>query len=66
MPLIDPFLLSFAVSLDKLLDTGLYTGELTEIVGGPGSGKTQVPMQPASGRTGEVGVEPWVPWWNTC
>ncbi|EDM05457.1 RAD51-like 3 (S. cerevisiae) (predicted), isoform CRA_e [Rattus norvegicus] len=29
-------------SLDKLLDAGLYTGELTEIVGGPGSGKTQV------------------------
>ncbi|XP_059829047.1 DNA repair protein RAD51 homolog 4 isoform X2 [Hypanus sabinus] len=29
-------------SLDKLLDTGLYTGELTEFVGGPGSGKTQV------------------------
>uniref|UniRef100_A0A2K6FQV6 DNA repair protein RAD51 homolog 4 n=1 Tax=Propithecus coquereli TaxID=379532 RepID=A0A2K6FQV6_PROCO len=28
--------------LDKLLDTGLYTGEVTEIVGGPGSGKTQV------------------------
>uniref|UniRef100_A0A8C6QNT7 RAD51 paralog D n=1 Tax=Nannospalax galili TaxID=1026970 RepID=A0A8C6QNT7_NANGA len=29
-------------SLDKLLDAGLYTGELTEIVGAPGSGKTQV------------------------
>nr|XP_044991832.1 DNA repair protein RAD51 homolog 4-like [Jaculus jaculus] len=29
-------------SLDKLLDAGLYTGEMTEIVGGPGSGKTQV------------------------
>ncbi|CAH6785771.1 Rad51d [Phodopus roborovskii] len=29
-------------SLDKLLDPGLYTGEVTEIVGGPGSGKTQV------------------------
>ncbi|XP_061104824.1 DNA repair protein RAD51 homolog 4 isoform X2 [Conger conger] len=29
-------------SLDKLLDTGLYTGELTELVGTPGSGKTQV------------------------
>ncbi|XP_072099447.1 DNA repair protein RAD51 homolog 4 isoform X3 [Mobula birostris] len=28
-------------SLDKLLDSGLYTGELTEFVGGPGSGKTQ-------------------------
>uniref|UniRef100_A0A6Q2ZI02 RecA family profile 1 domain-containing protein n=1 Tax=Esox lucius TaxID=8010 RepID=A0A6Q2ZI02_ESOLU len=29
-------------SLDKLLDSGLYTGELTELAGGPGSGKTQV------------------------
>ncbi|XP_057631294.1 DNA repair protein RAD51 homolog 4 isoform X1 [Chionomys nivalis] len=29
-------------SLDKLLDAGLYTGEVTEIAGGPGSGKTQV------------------------
>ncbi|KPP63726.1 hypothetical protein Z043_117989 [Scleropages formosus] len=29
-------------SLDKLLDSGLYTGELTELVGAPGSGKTQV------------------------
>ncbi|XP_004449465.1 DNA repair protein RAD51 homolog 4 isoform X2 [Dasypus novemcinctus] len=29
-------------SLDKLLDAGLYTGEVTEIVGGPGSGKTQL------------------------
>ncbi|XP_058416373.1 DNA repair protein RAD51 homolog 4 isoform X4 [Diceros bicornis minor] len=28
-------------SLDKLLDAGLYTGEVTELVGGPGSGKTQ-------------------------
>ncbi|XP_040857277.1 DNA repair protein RAD51 homolog 4 isoform X1 [Ochotona curzoniae] len=28
--------------LDKLLDAGLYTGEVTEIVGAPGSGKTQV------------------------
>ncbi|XP_023599161.1 DNA repair protein RAD51 homolog 4 isoform X4 [Myotis lucifugus] len=28
-------------SLDKLLDAGLYTGEVTEIVGVPGSGKTQ-------------------------
>ncbi|KAK2505646.1 hypothetical protein MC885_003988 [Smutsia gigantea] len=33
---------SSAASLDKLLDAGLYTGEVTEIVGGPGSGKTQV------------------------
>ncbi|XP_067866281.1 DNA repair protein RAD51 homolog 4 isoform X2 [Heterodontus francisci] len=29
-------------SLDTLLDSGLYTGELTEFVGAPGSGKTQV------------------------
>ncbi|XP_028838362.1 DNA repair protein RAD51 homolog 4 isoform X2 [Denticeps clupeoides] len=29
-------------SLDKLLDSGLYTGEITELSGGPGSGKTQV------------------------
>ncbi|XP_049492572.1 DNA repair protein RAD51 homolog 4 isoform X1 [Panthera uncia] len=32
----------FVLGLDKLLDAGLYTGEVTEIVGGPGSGKTQV------------------------
>ncbi|MEE6469713.1 hypothetical protein FKM82_008737 [Ascaphus truei] len=29
-------------SLDKLFDSGLYTGELTEIAGAAGSGKTQV------------------------
>ncbi|XP_043574667.1 DNA repair protein RAD51 homolog 4 isoform X2 [Chiloscyllium plagiosum] len=29
-------------SLDAFLDSGLYTGELTEFVGAPGSGKTQV------------------------
>ncbi|XP_069470998.1 DNA repair protein RAD51 homolog 4 [Ambystoma mexicanum] len=29
-------------SLDKLLDSGLYTGEVTEINGSAGSGKTQV------------------------
>ncbi|KAM6164763.1 DNA repair protein RAD51 homolog 4 isoform 3-T3 [Rhynchocyon petersi] len=28
-------------SLDRLLDTGVYTGEVTEFVGSPGSGKTQ-------------------------
>ncbi|XP_044539641.1 DNA repair protein RAD51 homolog 4 [Gracilinanus agilis] len=28
--------------LDKLLDSGLYTGEVTEITGAPASGKTQV------------------------
>lgn len=45
-----------AASLDKLLDAGLYTGEVTEIVGGPGSGKTQVHMRPAV-----RGVRPGVP-----
>lgn len=29
-------------SLDQLLDSGLYTGEMTELMGAPGSGKTQV------------------------
>nr|XP_056720863.1 DNA repair protein RAD51 homolog 4 [Euleptes europaea] len=29
-------------SLDTLLDGGLYTGEVMELTGGPGSGKTQV------------------------
>ncbi|XP_019115774.2 DNA repair protein RAD51 homolog 4 isoform X1 [Larimichthys crocea] len=29
-------------SLDKVLDSGLYTGEITELSGGPGSGKSQV------------------------
>lgn len=29
-------------SLDKLLDSGFYTGELTELSGGAGSGKSQV------------------------
>ncbi|XP_066492679.1 DNA repair protein RAD51 homolog 4 [Tiliqua scincoides] len=29
-------------SLDKLLDSGLYTGEVTEFMGASGSGKTQV------------------------
>ncbi|XP_032313652.1 LOW QUALITY PROTEIN: leucine-rich repeat-containing protein 37A-like [Camelus ferus] len=41
-------------SLDKLLDAGLYTGEVTEIVGGPGSGKTQVHVRPAAGGLVEV------------
>lgn len=44
-----------AISLDKLLDAGLYTGEVTEIAGGPGSGKTQVHVQPAAGRLGGGG-----------
>lgn len=29
-------------SMDNLLDSGLYTGEITELCGGPGTGKTQV------------------------
>ncbi|NXG99532.1 RA51D protein, partial [Loxia leucoptera] len=29
-------------SLDQLLDSGLYTGEVTELMGAPGAGKTQV------------------------
>lgn len=29
-------------SLDNLLDSGLYTGEITELTGAPGSGKSQV------------------------
>ncbi|TRY62413.1 hypothetical protein DNTS_031823 [Danionella cerebrum] len=29
-------------SLDKLMDSGLYTGEITELAGSPGSGKTQM------------------------
>ncbi|XP_026528242.1 DNA repair protein RAD51 homolog 4 [Notechis scutatus] len=29
-------------SLDKLLDSGIYTGEVTELVGAPSAGKTQV------------------------
>ncbi|KAJ3589248.1 hypothetical protein NHX12_010094 [Muraenolepis orangiensis] len=29
-------------SLDKLLDSGLYTGEITELSGAPGTGKSQV------------------------
>ena len=33
---------SFCYSLDVLLDGGLWTGELVEICGVPGSGKTQV------------------------
>lgn len=30
------------VSLDEILDGGILTGELTEICGPPGAGKTQV------------------------
>jgi RecA/RadA recombinase len=56
-------LFSFSIiSLDKLLDAGLYTGEVTEIVGGPGSGKTQVHVKPAGrkiGRGGWIALDPW-------
>ncbi|NXG84802.1 RA51D protein, partial [Stercorarius parasiticus] len=31
-----------SASLDQLLDSGLYTGEMMELMGAPGSGKTQV------------------------
>lgn len=50
-----PVLSSSTISLNKLLDAGLYTGEVTEIAGGPGSGKTQVPLGPAAGRVGGRG-----------
>ncbi|XP_038058675.1 DNA repair protein RAD51 homolog 4-like [Patiria miniata] len=35
-------------SLDELLDGGLYTSELTEITGGPATGKTQLCMTTAA------------------
>ncbi|XP_053130656.1 DNA repair protein RAD51 homolog 4 isoform X4 [Hemicordylus capensis] len=35
-------------SVDKLLDSGLYTGEMTEFVGASGSGKTQVCLKIAA------------------
>ncbi|KAL8198771.1 UNVERIFIED_CONTAM: DNA repair protein rad51d [Gekko kuhli] len=35
-------------SLDKLLDGGLYTGEVMELTGSPGSGKTQVCLRIAA------------------
>ncbi|KAM6467638.1 DNA repair protein RAD51 homolog 4 isoform 2-T2 [Liasis olivaceus] len=37
-----PRSIPYRTSLDKLLDSGLYTGELTELVGAPSAGKTQV------------------------
>ena len=52
IPSFDALPSSSAISLDKLLDAGLYTGEVTEIVGAPGSGKTQVHLQPASSQEG--------------
>ena len=39
------------LSLDQLLDGGLYTGELTEVVGATTSGKTQICLS-AAGTTG--------------
>ena len=50
VPSVDALPSSSAICLDKLLDAGLYTGEVTEIVGAPGSGKTQVHLQPAARR----------------
>ena len=35
----------FFFSLDELLDGGLYSGELTEIVGAAGAGKSQVNLK---------------------
>uniref|UniRef100_A0A8B9GGC8 DNA repair protein RAD51 homolog 4 n=1 Tax=Amazona collaria TaxID=241587 RepID=A0A8B9GGC8_9PSIT len=37
-----------STSLDQLLDSGLYTGEVTELMGAPGSGKTQVCLRIAA------------------
>ncbi|NWU64543.1 RA51D protein, partial [Pterocles burchelli] len=43
-------------SLDQLLDSGLYTGEVTELMGAPGSGKTQVSgTEERGGRAGGLG-----------
>lgn len=41
-------------NLDQLLDGGLLTGELTEVCGAPGSGKTQV----APAMTGNTSLCP--------
>ena len=47
-------------SLDQLLDSGLYTGEVTELMGAPGSGKTQVSETEERGgdRTGRMEMMP--------
>lgn len=45
-------------SLDQLLDSGLYTGEVTELMGAPGSGKTQVSGERTGERTGRVKMAP--------
>ncbi|KAG8122815.1 hypothetical protein E2320_018227, partial [Naja naja] len=37
-----PRRIPYHTSLDKLLDSGIYTGEVTELVGAPSAGKTQV------------------------
>lgn len=44
------FLFIFEYSLDELLDGGLYTGELTEIVGPAGVGKSQVRILKSLGK----------------
>lgn len=66
VPWIDSLPHFSAISLDKLLDAGLYTGEVTEIVGGPGSGKTQVHMRPAAWRMRGGGCTILDPWESFC
>lgn len=66
IPSVDALPSSSAISLDKLLDAGLYTGEVTEIVGAPGSGKTQVYLQPAARRVGGGGCIVLDLWGSFC
>lgn len=66
IPSVDALPSSSAVSLDKLLDAGLYTGEVTEIVGAPGSGKTQVQLQPAARRVEGGGCTVLDLWGSFC
>ncbi|TNM84504.1 hypothetical protein fugu_008682 [Takifugu bimaculatus] len=47
--------------LDKLLDSGFYTGELTELSGGPGSGKSQRAHLPPSETKRGVRGHDWGP-----
>lgn len=65
-PSVDALPSSSAISLDKLLDAGLYTGEVTEIVGAPGSGKTQVHLRPAARRVGGGGCIVLDLWGSFC
>ena len=66
VPSVDALPSSSAISLDKLLDAGLYTGEVTEIVGAPGSGKTQVHLRPAARRLGGGGCMVLGLWGSFC